>query len=509
MDYRANLSSAIYPMTLADAGRTVINPQADQNFDRRVDPAGEQKDAGIPQALYLENVVPTVSGYQSFGFLERAALPLNGGAAVRVRSARRLSNYIVLFREGTSSFYDVISNYADLSGTWTASTGTVPSAIGGPDKVFTAFVRGTHYAFIPGNLYTVDFPIPPKAVFTSVSGSVAGITLADIVSICASFNYLIAIDDTGVVYWSSTTTPTDFTPSLVTGAGSETPNGAKGSPQFLVECPEGFYVYYTESVVFAKYTGNARYPWKFIPVSDSGGYDLYSRVAGNINSVTQFTIDTSNKIQLIEGAISKVVAPEVSSYLERKKYRDTYDSTTDTFSRETYAVVTTSLFFVEDRYLLTNIDDIWIWYDILLQRYGRLNIHAHYIYSGAGRLYFIPEYTAACYIGTFNIYDSAAEFPCHAMFGKFQYVRDRFLELDGLEIESDRDENILADELTVKVFPTLDGNNFLSPTTLVTESSGPLVKSKCRITGKNLSIMLSGVFNINTLQLDFHLGGKR
>jgi hypothetical protein len=75
ISYRANLSAAIFPMTLARAGRSVIIPGPDQNFDRRVDPQGEQKSAGIPQIIYAENVIPTADGYQSVGFRTAQALP--------------------------------------------------------------------------------------------------------------------------------------------------------------------------------------------------------------------------------------------------------------------------------------------------------------------------------------------------------------------------------------------------------------------------------------------------
>jgi len=81
--YRANLSSATFPMTIADGGRTVIVPGPDQNFDRRVDPEGSQRDAGIPQALYMENVMPTTNGYQSVGYLRA---PESVGVVTAVRN---------------------------------------------------------------------------------------------------------------------------------------------------------------------------------------------------------------------------------------------------------------------------------------------------------------------------------------------------------------------------------------------------------------------------------------
>lgn len=65
--YRANLSTAVFPMTIAKAGRTVINPGLDQNFDKRVDPGASYGSVGIPQVMYCENVLPTSEGYQSIG----------------------------------------------------------------------------------------------------------------------------------------------------------------------------------------------------------------------------------------------------------------------------------------------------------------------------------------------------------------------------------------------------------------------------------------------------------
>lgn len=517
MEYRANLSAAIYPMTLSDAGRTVINPQADQNFDRRVDPAGEQKDAGIPQALYLENVMPTINGYQSFGYVAKPDLPANGGTQVLVKAVRKIGDYIVLFREGLSSFRDVISNSADLSKSWAITTGTIPNIIGNEDKVFVAEIVGLTYVFIPGQLYSVAFDaLTAKATFTSVTLTGAP-PLGTIKSICSSYNYLILLEDTGRVYWSSTTTPTNFTASLVTGAGSEVPNGVKGTPQFMLESPEGFYIYYSDSVIFAKYTGNSRYPWKFFPVSDSGGYSNLSNVAGGITSNIQYTIDKSRKIQLISGAESKVVAPELSSYLERKRYRDVYTPETSTFSKAVFSALESDykIFYVEDRYLIAYVAYTWIIYDTLLQRYGKLFVRASYVYGVAGKLYFIPgdiSTNITPYEGTFDLYNEDAEYPCYAMFGKFQYIRDRFIELNSIDIESDRDEDFypdLPDNITVKIFPTLDGNNFTAAKTLTTTSEKDLVTANCRVTGKNISVMLEGAFMVNTIVLDFQLGGGR
>ncbi len=72
--YRANLSATVFPMTIAKAGRTVIDGRLDQHYDRRIDPEGSTRDVGIPQLLYCENVAPTPNGFQSVGFLPRGTV---------------------------------------------------------------------------------------------------------------------------------------------------------------------------------------------------------------------------------------------------------------------------------------------------------------------------------------------------------------------------------------------------------------------------------------------------
>lgn len=151
ISYRGNLSSTVFPMTLADAGRSVIIPQADQNYDRRIDPAGEKSDAGIPQAMYLQDVLPTVHGYQSVGYKESAggAMPPRAsgtGTTVIVRTfvvalPTLSSPAILIQREGTSSYHDVIGNNITASLAWQYQVGAVrPVAGSSPPSV--AVVRG-------------------------------------------------------------------------------------------------------------------------------------------------------------------------------------------------------------------------------------------------------------------------------------------------------------------------------------------------------------------------------
>ena len=60
--YRANLSASYIPMSVYGAGRTVIVPGPDNNYDKRIDPSDKTIDVGIPQVIYARNVIPTYNG---------------------------------------------------------------------------------------------------------------------------------------------------------------------------------------------------------------------------------------------------------------------------------------------------------------------------------------------------------------------------------------------------------------------------------------------------------------
>lgn len=525
--YRGNLSSAIFPMTLADAGRTVISPQLDQNFDRRVDPAGEQKDAGIPQAMYLENIIPTVNGYQSVGYIQRIPLPVSNPAGptvnpVRVRAAFIVpdssSEAVILFRSDGGSYNDVISSTIDAS-YWLYNAGaTVPSGL----NHSIATVRGVNYWCDGTYLYTFAVNVVNKQVtFTDISGSVTGVTVANIKYICSSFNYLILLMDDGSIAWSSTLTPTDFTVSLVTGAGSETPSGAENS-KFLVTHSNGFYIYCDNSVVLATYTGNSRYPWKFVPVSGAGGYsDPYS-VYGSYQSTIQYGIDKSNKLQIIEGNTAQLVAPEISTYLERKTYKDAFDYATNLFSRVGGFGVTaaTRLTFVLDRYIILSFSldyDLSLLeyqyafvYDILLQRYGVLKVNHSYILANNKFVLFVPlEIGQFPYAWNLDIYTNGASFQGVLLLGKFQAVRDKRIKLEGVEIESVEDPAYGVPNFSLTLLPSLDGKNFTTPIPLTATHTGPLVTAPAHKTALNFCVLLKGSIDVNTIQLDFSVAGDR
>jgi hypothetical protein len=366
-----------------------------------------------------------------------------------------------------------------------------------------------------------------------VSATVTGLVIANIGSICSAFNYLVAADFyVKTVYWSSTTTPTDFTVSLVTGAGNEIPGQLRSVIVMLVEHPIGFFIYSVNNVLAAKYTGNSRYPWKFVEISNSGGYRFGEQFFGTQNSDTHLGIDNSGKIQILRSEEAEVILPEITTFFERSRYFDVFNYSTNVFTIQEYEIETPTsapalayhntrrIYFLLDRYVIISYGDLdniggtsqyklCFIFDLVLKRYGKLKILHNYVFSSSSVIYFLDALTGTVVSMCTDIYDntdfgiSAAVFTGVLLLGKFQLVRDRFIQLEDIDIESAQDSTrVIAQNFSVFLLPTLDGKNFqasITPTEVA--STGLIKRYVAHKTAKNWSIGIKGAFDINTLDL--------
>lgn len=550
--YRGNLSSAEFPMTIAEAGRSVIIPGPDNNFDRRVDPEGAQKDAGIPQAIYMENVLPTARGYQSVGYSTTEVDQIFGGIpggltvvssitvnifnALNTSTGRTLPIQLAIISNNT-----IRCNYTDAHsnlGLWVGAI--LPAGWAAADEIYltTGLVRGVSYLWnnVNKKLYTLTCATvgSPQVTFADVTGTITGIAAANIGGICSAYNYLIAIDSANQsIRWSSTTTPVDFTASLVTGAGAETPTGVRTEINYVISHPAGFYIYTSTNVIFAVYTGNSKYPWKFREVSDSGGAATIYQLTGSTNTDKVFQMDEAGKLVEISGYNANAILAEATNFFSNKKYQDTFNQTTNTFSSTrvlpdySSSVLVYQQFrriaYLLDRYICvsyrgstdSNYSYVLIW-DILLKRYGKLKVSHNLLFASERYIYTMDYNTGDVKRLSFDLTDSNTTFSSVLILGKFQYVRSRFITLEEIELESEQDSTLMQPNssaptnFTLACLATLDGKNFqpyYSPT--LVNSSGTLRAYKCHKTGMNHSLVLKGAFDINTVQLKFTPNGKR
>lgn len=542
ISYRGNLSSAVFPMCLAKAGRTVINPGADQNFDRRVDPSGEQKDAGIPQAIYLENVLATPNGYQSVGFKPTVAgdVPFNTGTPVLFIMKITVPLVSTLLQECALVFYSNGTAYARTAITgWGAVTisGTFP-AITRTIAISWALVKGVCYIHVGTELFTFD-----GITLLNITGTLTGIVFTNVQSIVGAFNYLV-ICTYDRVYWSSTTTSTDFVPSLVSGAGSEG-LGANGSwVNFVKPHSSGFMIYTLNNAIFATYTGNRAYPWKFREVANSGGFSTRFEVSEDTtNSPIQIGITNSGQVQILSQEEATIIAAEVTDYFERNVTYDVYNSTTNVITQATDTNLTLArqmyrqIQFVNDRYVIisfsNSVSDVGaiplyryaIVYDYLLKRYGRLKIdHSNIIaFDATGEILFVNGVTREVRQLYFDIYDQDLTNPTTSLryqhsgvlvLGKFQYIRNVFMQMEEIELESSQANSLVGEGnqiFSVAILPSFDGKNFAAaviPTFDAQYSADNLQSYTCHTSARNFGIAVKGAFDLNTISLTFVPGGS-
>jgi len=545
--YRANLSAATYPMTIADGGRTVIMPGPDNNYDRRVDPQGEQKDAGIPQALYLENVLPTARGYQSVGYIDSGAdVPLAG----------TMANVIEVFaRNPSTETIITVPIYFNTSSAMRAGiAGEMTVTVVGASPIYasktsTAVVRGTCYVLIGIDLYTVEWDGSTVITLTDVTATVTPLNFIStngIVAICSAANYLVMVGPR-TSYYSSTTTPLDFVSSLVSGAGQIDPNDIGGDIQYVKASANGFYVYSNTTVVWVQYTGNARYPWKSsivktaIGVRSDRGTQRY--IAGGPSFPNHVFIDTLNRVCVLTGAEVTNAVPEVSDFLANSTVQELFDYSTNTFTATNLSTPEAIVYLWASRYVLVSINGSAkdlpgtvytkaIIYDTVLQRLGRLKIDHHFIFtvdpifsSAIGLdidkplLGFIDVTTKRVRYIALDMYAQRAlagsnrdeAYEGVLVLGKFQYARSRFLQLEEIEIEGPQNSDIIpAPNFSCAVLPSLNGRTFDSPVTPYQVSlTGGLAAYNCHCVGQNVSVALKGAFNVNTVQLKFTARGDR
>ena len=534
ISYRANLSNAIFPFTLANAGRSVIVPGPDNNYDRRVDPEGEQKDAGIPQAIYLENAIPTANGYQTVGFT--AGLRINeptdplasntwvyqGHTIIRPNpssSTSRTPSIIIAHFEGLASAYADSWGYAAAApNEWEEVLGHPGDKIKSPEGYYLKApnyfsIRGLDYLFtFENDLFSLDYT--SGVTMNLVSGSVTGIVLSDVVQMTSSYNYTIAWDRTNNnIAWSSTTNPLDFTPSLVTGAGSASPFTLLGQPIALLPVQSGFYIQTDVETIYAQYTGNSRYPWKFVPIASAPGM---SQIITSRENDLCFGISFDGTIWQLRGAEAAALAPEISTWARNFNAVTSYNKTTGAFTSTPVTTPTFKLFLFQERYLCLAYGDdmysfaaaggkgVWV-YDILLKRYGNITKEFSDIWVSDDCIGFVLDTPTETTVSSCTFSGTQ---PSNAngvvILGKFQYVRSRHLEMQEIELEG------TFTSLGVKAIPTLDGKTFLAPKTpslIVDEDE--LKAYKCRVLGRNVSLALTGNFTISSVELTFSLGGSR
>lgn len=543
--FRGNLNAANWPFLSNKQGRTILVGSLDTNASKFAQFGGRDadRDVGIPQALYLENVMPTAEGFQSVGFIEKVAAYFSPARAfdrafVIKDSADKKT--VLAPCSGLCAIYDT------MAAAWSFKNSFPSGDLGFNTSITTAYVQERMFVCFQGaGLWEYDFT---TELFTKQT--LVGITDADVTGIVATNGYLIAFGGVNQLYWSSLTNPLDFTESLVTGAGRGNVLDLRGAMLAVLPISGGFILYSTENAVFAAFTGNIAIPFNFREVSGSGGVVYAEHVTYETNLSYHYAW-TSKGLLKIEKNIASPVFPEVTDFVTNKIMEE-FDYVSNTLTQtRTGAQLAVKLTHVSGRYLVISYGRASythaLVFDEALQRWGKLKItHADCFSWPVPNLFgevtyqdlldlgttyedlmftsysdlFTVQYTSAkaredmAFLtadGQIVTIDFDAGVDTHEgvlMLGKFQVVRNSDFTLHALELES-----VAADftSFDVRILTSYDGKTINS---LVTEPLEVLVADnlrvfESRVTGVNHTILVKGSFSLCTIMLSGINAGQK
>lgn len=540
---RSNLSAAVYPFATVLSDRTIIVPGYDQNYDRIADASSTVKNRGIPQAMYMHNCVPTSQGYQSVGYNEyimpKIPASLNFDTVFPLTYTTPF-NAKILFSPslGENNIFD------GIVGEWRSISPFPDGTINALTLVTTAIVNGIGYIYYESlGCYTYNLTTKLLDLVTLI-----GLTASAVKGITSAQGYMIAWSETDIA-WSSATTPTDFTPSAITGSGGGSPQFAKGKILFCVPISGGFMIYCEQNVVSATYSGNINFPFIFAEVANSGGVVSPEQVSYQSNLASHYAWTTSGFQELTKTSATGIF-PEATDFLSALYYED-FDETTLVFIEEFLTVtLSVKLSAIADRFIVISygkVAGIYTYalvYDIFLKRWGKFktthvkcfewnapNIYGEVTYDDLSSTTY-DDLSSATYDDLLTSVDTpiyqkkqlcflqsdgrvqAVNFDMKLdnangvlFVGKFQFTRNNFIVHQESAVESINTE---FDNFNFYLMKTLDGKTFLPLETPVNVYTGPKIqKYNRRMTGQNISAVFIGAFNLTSYLIQFTQGGDR
>lgn len=498
--YRANLTAAEFPFLSELQGRNIIIPSIDQNFSRQGNsPKNKDRDVGIPQAYYMHNMMPTDAGLTSVGYQQVANSPADTDSTFQDIFTLRDPTEQVAYFNNTSSGRNYV--LPSLGVGWLRTTDKTPNGF-----VTTAHVNGqTYICFAKVGIFKYNFT-------TNVLDAVvtAGLNQANVLGIFASSGYMLAWT-TNTVVWSSTIDPTDFVPSLVTGAGGGAVQDIKAEITVGLPNNGGFTVYTKRNAVAGTYTGNARFPFSYKEVIGAGGLAAPYLSAYDGNSTNHISYTTAG-IQEISNNNSQSLFPQLTDFLAGAQFEDYDDNTKEFTVLDLMAPMKKKLTQIGNRYVVFSygVSQLThaVVYDVALARWGKLKFtHVdcfEYFYPSSDvvdtprRNIGFVQADGKITVAILSYSNTGSNGTL--MLGKYQLDRASYLQLQEIHLESVKADNTLD----VKVLSTIDGTNTVQETIPVLSSSVGLYRRyNLRANGMNHSIIFNGAFHANSLELTF------
>ena len=585
IEVRATLTNAAFPFYSPELAGTVLVSQDNQELNRipirSFDGTGAEQSYGIPQAFYMQNVFPTTRGYNSVSFSQLLRPhPWEDTWLLKdyfdpiwvdpVDETYLLTKPTV----GSTGFPEVDEIFVLQETTATTKQVALYSSARGEDLVYTAdhegwnkfasnpefdglvtvaHVQGRSYICYEGiGIYRYNFD---DNTFDPVT--VTGLDMSSITGICAGGLYLVAWDNK-TVYWSSATDAVDFTPSLISGAGSSSLLGARGSLVVLLPLADGFCAYTDKNAVGATYSGSDTSPWTFREIPGSAGVlsPKHASFESNFDYHIAWTTSGFQKISFrqadpIWAELSDLIARGVVSFLDRA---------TDQIVTRIYDLPDVKVSSVGARYTIVSLRESntrreyqhAFMYDWALARWGRMEVphmdffdlriptlgatvsyqdllDAETTYEDLliGRIKYtdwMPEslqqglgenfgmvqknggiYAVMSYLDSNSapVSDTSAKAEPSVLFlGNFKRTRGRDLVLQEARADTHLEGNLLAHVVDM-------GGDIVASKEMTPAGNSLAGYYYSRVYANSLAMSVRGRFNLTNLQLTFSTGGTR
>lgn len=499
LTHNLDLTNATFPFLSELQGRTVI--------------VGATGDApAAPQLYYAHNVLPTPYGYQSIGYLP--FIPSAGATNfVSVHTLRTINGNRTVLMGVTADGRLFILRFGDTA--W-FELPSIPGIAG--KKVSTAFVRGVTYIYFSTvGCYQFAFDFNNLTPVT-----LTGLNPTKVFGVTGLAGYLITYGTGNVVAWSSILNPTDFVPSLTTGAGAGLIDGAQGDTTDAIAIYGGIIFLCRSNSIAAIFQANQRFPFNFVQIMGSGGISPETSVAVSATDSPVAYVYTTSGLQAISLRQAEFIIPEATEFLSGSRLED-FDEVNFPF---TITNLTAALYkkttWIADRYIVisygqsTSAMTHAIVVDTALNRVGKLRVdhvacfeftlYDQTRYETPKKSIGILKADGSIQVVNTDVSDTSS-FGV-AIFGKYQYVRTRLTQLQEVVFE-----NILSTpDFNVWDLPSLDGKLWEAP---ITGYRYPSLADSLSMrfgfhnTAINHSLLCIGRFNIVSGQIKYNIHGKK
>lgn len=366
---RVNLAAAQFPLLSSENGRSVIFASQGESDVDYTTGVSNKFQGSIPQPIYLSNILPTTKGLTSVK-LPVDAEPL----ALDINLPPETNLYIIRDEEDRRVYY--LANprynyiYDPTDGIWVSHP--IPDA-DGTEVVTIAYLKERTYIYVE-NIGCYEYNILNKT-FTEVI--LQALTPTVINGISTGGGLLIAYDD-NTIYWSSNTDPTDFFPSLITGAGSTKILSLKSIITLCSAVADGFIIYTAHNAVLAASTGDLTIPFLYREVDNFTGISGIASTSYGSSADTQYCWTSAGLIKVI-GSSAGIIYPEVTEFLASRIIEE-FNYETNTLDIKIFdKPVITKVRTIGNRFFTVSYGDpngaffsnILI-YDLPLQRWGKL-----------------------------------------------------------------------------------------------------------------------------------------